>query len=175
MARRGHRVLRGTVRRMSQWLASADVVADQALAAGSILFDQSLNATALALRPFTVVRTRGELWVRSDQIAANELPFGALGFCIVSDTATALGVTAIPAPIISEDSDLWFVYQHWLASVRVATAVGFDDQAFTRYSFDSKAQRKVNNDQDIAVMLENASAANGVSLVLKFRILIKLH
>ena len=45
----------------------------------------SLNASALALRPFTVVRTHLELYMRSDQSAAAEDQSCAFGACVVSD------------------------------------------------------------------------------------------
>ena len=75
---------------------------------GTVLF--SLNAAALALRPFTIVRTRFLVSVVTDQVAADELVLGALGMAVVSDQAVAIGVTAVPTPITDMGSDLWFVH-----------------------------------------------------------------
>ena len=46
---------------------------------------QSLNALALALRPFTIVRTRGSVLVNSDQNAASEDYGASFGEAVVSD------------------------------------------------------------------------------------------
>ena len=44
------------------------------IAAGSATLLATLNAAALALRPFTVMRTRLRLWIGSDQTVASEEP-----------------------------------------------------------------------------------------------------
>ena len=95
-------------RRKTEWFPSADVTALTSLAPATFNFDQSLTAVELAKRPFTVTRTIGSIWVRSDQVAAVEDPFGAVGFTVVSDKAIATGVTALPDPITQEGSDAWF-------------------------------------------------------------------
>ena len=43
-----------------------------ALAAGGATLISSLNAAALALRPFTIIRTRGFVGVTMDQVIASE-------------------------------------------------------------------------------------------------------
>ncbi len=101
MARQFVRPVRGRApRRKSLWLDFAQVFTDRAAvpAASSVLLS-SLNAAALALRPFTIVRTRGIAHMVSDQVIASETPFGALGFAVVSDQGSAIGVTAVPVPI----------------------------------------------------------------------------
>jgi len=40
---------------------------------------------------------------------------------------------------------------------------------------DSKAMRKVQEGQDIAIVLENGSALDGMLFLLQFRMLVKLH
>ncbi len=69
-----------------------------------------LNATALALRPFTVVRVRGLWHVSSDQEVADEVQHIAMGFAVVSDQAIAAGVASVPTPFAEAASDLWFSY-----------------------------------------------------------------
>ncbi len=156
-------------RRETEWFASADAVALTTLAAATFTLDQSLTAAELAKRPFTVVRTVGSIWVKSDQKAANESPFGAMGFLVASEKAVALGVTALPDPITQEASDSWFVYQ------QVAASGGPEEgRPFDRYDFNSKAMRKVQDGEDIAVMVTNASSTLGLQFVIKFRLLIKV-
>jgi len=86
----------------------------------------SLSAGALAFRPFTVVRTRGVLHLRSDQFANSESQSAAYGRCVVSDQAVAIGVTAVPTPITDNGSDLWFVYEMLKTRVEVSSAVGIE-------------------------------------------------
>ncbi len=94
-------------RRETLWLGKTFVTGTTgtALAAGSFVIDASFNAGALALAPFTIVRTIGEISVMSDQIAAFEVPQGAMGMQIVTDKALALGATAIEDPVTEVSSD----------------------------------------------------------------------
>ena len=176
MRRGGYRTVKGVARRETEWLGSADSTAPIALSASTVLLSQTLSAASLALRPFTVVRVRGSVFLRTDQVTANEAPFGSFGMCVVNDTAAALGVTAIPGPDSDIGSDLWFLHKIWAidmftsaATTEPATINGWE------FDFDSKAMRKVNGDQDIAVVIENASAGFAANFILRFRMLVKLH
>ena len=180
---RGTRVIRGggRARRGTVWVASADVSAKTGLAAATAILDQSFTAAQLAAAGAsagTIVRTRGDLWVVTDQLVATEEPFGAMGMAVVSEPARVTGITAVPAPITNEDSDLFFVHQFWQAGFVFnqidATGVQLGNY-WSHYSFDSKAMRKLNDDQAIVVTMENAEATNGVRYILKFRMLIKLN
>ncbi len=158
-------------RRGTQWLFSADSTGTQAIGAGASVFDQSF---AFA-EPATIVRTRGTLWVASDQNAANEQPFGALGMAVVTDQAAAIGVTAIPTPITDEGSANFFLWIPWLADFRITSTFVAEFNTFQRYEFDSKAMRKVDDGDTAVVTLENASASDGMLYIVKFRMLVKLH
>jgi len=173
--RRGHQVVRGP-RRATEWISSADATGLTSLAASGTVLDQSLTSANLAsITPFTVVRTRGSLWVRSDQVAGTEEPFGALGFQIVNDNAATAGVASLDTPITNEGSDGFFVHQFWQAGFIFADATGFAAPGWSRYDFDSKAMRKVESQDAIVVTLENASAGAGAAYILKFRMLAKLN
>ncbi len=158
-------------RRSTLWLASADVTDKQALAAGVSIFDQSFAFN----EPATIIRTRGSVWVGVDQQAANEEPFGALGFTIASDAAAAVGIGSLETPITEESSDNWFVWLPWLASIEAGDGTGFTPGYMERYDFDSKAMRKVDDGDTAVVVMENASAADGCVYIIKFRMLVKLH
>ena len=163
-----------SLRRKTEWIASADTTGNIALGANSVILDQSFSqAQNQAIGPFTIVRTRGILWVGTDQIAANEQPFGAMGMMVVREPARVAGIGSLPTPITDEFDDGFFVYQYWgnmfELNAGASAVVHFD-----RYEFDSKAQRKVNSDDAIVVTLENASALHGAVYVLKFRMLLKL-
>ncbi len=57
----------------------------------------------------------------------------------------------------------------------LVTAAGYTEPAGTTVEFDSKAMRKLSDNSSIVVMVENASSADGMSFLLDFRMLIKLH
>ncbi len=160
-------------RRETLWFSSADETNHTPLAAGGVALISSLNAGALALRPFTVIRTVGLIYVASDQTAAFEVPFGGLGLAVVSDQAAAIGVTAVPTPITDESSDLWFLYQFWVASG--AGQAASQSNGARVFAFDSRAMRKVPDGADVVTVIENGSAFDGAEFVVKLRMLIKLH
>ena len=157
--------VRGRSQRKTQWIGSSDSTATQTLLAGASVLDQSFAIST----PRTVVRTRGALWVKSDQSAATEIPFGALGMSVVTQQAVAAGVASVPTPITDEGDDTFFLWQPFLAGMVFASAVGLNADMWFRYDFDSKAQRKVMDGTSIIVTLENASAADGLEYVIKFR------
>ncbi len=142
---------------------------------GSSIFALSLTAAELAFRPFTIVRTHLEILQQSDQLAVSEFMAAALGICVVSQSASSAGIGAIPTPLTELDSDLWLVYQPMLHQFLFASAVGFQAMVGVRYTVDSKAMRKVNNDQDVAVVVEGSVTGEGQSISVIGRMLIKLH
>ncbi len=158
-------------RRATQWIGSADSNNKASLAAGDTVLDQ----TFAFAEPATIIRVRGSLWVGSDQAAVTEEPFGALGFTIASDAAAAVGVGSVETPIVDEASDNWYVWMPFLSSVNFVSAVGTEFNYMARHDFDSKAMRKVDDGDTNCVVLENASAGDGLVYILKFRMLVKLH
>ncbi len=157
-------------RRATEWIASTAETGTTALAASTSVLDQFF---AIA-EQVTITRTRGSLWVKSDQLAATETVVAALGMAVVTDQAAAIGVTAVPTPITDQGSDSFFLWMPFAQSIVVSSAIGFDNQGFTRYDFDSKGQRKVQQDDSIVIVLENNSAV-GLEFLLMFRMLVKLH
>ena len=168
VGRRFERTKRGNV-----WFSLTGQTGPIAITAGNNVLLSSLNAAALALRPFTIVRTRGIVRWSSDQIAANEDPFGAVAAIVVSDSASAAGVGSIPTPITQSNAD-FFVYQPISTNFTFVSAVGVDADGGSVSTFDSKAMRKVGIDDDIAWVAENANAADGASIVVIGRMLVKL-
>jgi len=163
----------GARRRETRWLDAIPTAVN--LAGGGSVIRFSLSAAELALRPFTVVRVRGSWFVESDQLAATEIYGGALGFAVVSDQALAIGITAVPTPITDMASDLWFVYEQQMGDFLFATAVGNGEVGKLARQFDSRAMRKVEDGQDIAIVEENSGYSFGTTSQLGFRMLIKLH
>ncbi len=170
MARRPHRGRQGSgTRRLTQWFRAADISSYTALAGATAVLDQSLQGLT---EPVTVVRIRGSVSVQTDQVAASESPFGAIGACVVSDQALAIGITAVPQPISDADSDLWVMHQYFYCPVKLADATGFADVSQT-VNFDSKAMRKIPEGSTLIWVIENASTV-GLQYALQFAALIKL-
>ena len=167
MARRTF--VRGGSWRATVWIASTVETALTTLAATASVLDQTFTFAEDA----TIIRTRGSLFVRSDQISATEAVAGALGMAVVTEQAAAIGVTAVPTPITDQESENWFLWQPWAYSFVVTTAVGTLGSSFAQFDFDSKAMRKVNKDDSVAVVLENSFTTFGVEFFLTFRMLLK--
>ncbi len=157
--------------RRTQWTASADIAGYTTLAAAASVLDQTLSNAVQT----TVMRTRGSISVLSDQIITSEEPFGAIGMCIVSDQAAAVGISSIPTPMTEAESDLWFVHEFFYAPVTFVTAVGMGDISQT-FHFDSKAMRKVAPNETIfgSVSAETEVGAATLAFVADTRMLVKL-
>ena len=166
-------IMRGgrPVKRIVTWINAE--LAPTAIPSASKILLSTLNAAALALLPFTVVRTQLEVLWESDQLAASELVQGALGSIVVSDQAVGQGVNAIPGPHTNADAP-WFVYQGMIESFLFATGVGFNSRGGQRYKIDSKSMRKVSKNEDIAFVGETLSSL-GATITMQGRMLIKLH
>ncbi len=168
-------IRRGGVRRRETLWLGGTVVRSTIASANSAVIQTSLSAGALALRPFTVIRTRGVFSVASDQEAADEFIDCAFGAAVVSDEAVAIGVSAVPTPSTDNDSDLWHVYERILDQFTFASGVGFQGQSSRMIQVDSKAMRKVEDGQDLVDVVETGPGSGGVFAVTFNRALLKLH
>ena len=173
MARRSRVIVRGRGSdRGSVWIGV--ILGPTTVAAATNSLVGVLNAAALALRPFTVMRTRLDVMWASDQVAAIEDPFGFLGCIVVSDQATAAGVASVPAPGTNTDAP-FFVHQGMSTLFNFITGVGFEGNSAMHYEINSKAMRKVGNNEDIAFVVSNSNSADGADVHILGRILVKLH
>ena len=158
---RGGRAVRQTL-----WLSF--IRAQSSLAVSQAALLTSLNAAALALCPFTVVR--------SDQVAGSESFAVNYGQIVVTDQAVAIGVTAVPSPVSDPGSD-WHVFESVSGRQQLADATGFQAVASIERVIDSKAMRKVDLGEDLVSAIEvNATGISEGVLFSHFaRVLIKLH
>ncbi len=166
-------ILRSGVRRRQMlWLQGLEQrVTLAAINTGNLV--ATLNAAAQALLPFTVVRTRGFWSVESDQIAATEVFGAALGHIVVTQQATAIGVSAVPTPSSDDGAD-WFMLDRLWQSFRRADGTG--EMLFqVQKDVDSKAMRKLDQGDDLAVVIESGPVDAGQIVQLYARHLIKLH
>jgi len=116
----------------------------------------------------TVRRLRGTFLVISDQTAAPEAQNGAIGACVVGDTAVGVGISAIKDPVTDVSDDTWFWY-HSFNFVNPATVT--EGQATRMIDIDSKAMRKVQIGDTVVFVIANASATAGLSVAMSVRLL----
>jgi len=160
-------------RRLNTWREIAATSTAETVPGGTIL--NSLDATELAKRPFTIIRTHLLIHISTDQFVASELQIGAVGICVVSQQAEAIGVTAVPTPVTDAGSDLWFLHQ-WIMNRNVfGTGVGFDGNVGQIYEVDSKAMRKVDEDEEVVVVSELSAVGSGYLVTVAGRLMLKEH
>ena len=154
------------------WIGQG-LVGSTAIPANSNVLLATLSVGALALRPFTILRTRLLISWATDQVAAVERPHGIFAQKVVTDQAVAIGVTALPIPFTNADAD-WFTYQPMVLDFVFGTAVGFTP-GDSQYMVDSKAMRKVGPNEDEVTVITNMDAADGAEITFIGRQLIMLH
>ena len=160
-------------RRLTNWFEILSTQTTLTAIGGTLI--ASLTADEKLERPFTIVRTHLEVQFGSDQIAASETQFGAVGMAVVSDQAAAAGVSAVPTPDTDAASDLWFLHQYLQNTVDFGDATGFIMQGDRRYQIDSKAMRKVNDSEDVILVAELNNIGGGQIVGVSGRFLIKVH
>jgi len=149
-------------KRKAFWIGLGGVTGTTGVAASTTLLHASLNAAALALRPFTVVRSVGSLYISSDQSAATEQVLGAFGNAIADDRAVSVGATAIPRPYTDISDSDWFQWGSFSSRFTFKDATGFQGVQVQRVDWDQKGQRKIALGSDIIQVIENIS---GLGLV----------
>ncbi len=171
MARpRGHVRRSGSVRKML-WIPLAPADITQA-GNGDATLTHTLNTAALALRPFTVIRSHVSYMLRSDQAAAIELQFLAAGLAVVSDQANDIGITALPEPSTDAASSLFFTHVFMMADESNLTD---RTRPSTKFQLDSKAMRKVPAGSNIVHVIEGMGLGNGSITTIAGRMLVKLN
>ena len=165
MARRARSFTQGS-KRHGQWSASVPQVGLVSLAGSRVLLSQ-------VFVPFdggeTVIRTRGLFGYQTDQAAASEQYMGAIGIGIVSEQAATLGATAVPAPDTDSGWGGWLWHSYFVGSFRVADATGMQAQYINRIVIDSKAMRKVGDNERLVVVVQNSSVV-GIQIYDSIRI-----
>jgi len=170
----GFIVRSGGRRRETRWLSAIPVLSS--LNSDGAVITTTLSSVGLALRPFTVVRTRGLLYLSSDQIAASEDQYCAYGETVVSEQAATAGIASVPTPIVEPESD-WHVYETLMSDFRFGTGIGFVSPGGMERVFDSKAMRKVDVGEQLVAVVEAGAGAvsDGITVRSFTRVLIKLH
>ena len=92
---------------------------------------------------------------------------------VVEETATTAGIASIPTSLDEINAD-FFVYQGMTAPFTFVSGVGIVDPAGERYDIDSKAMRKVDISDDVALVFQMRSVGGG-EINIEGRMLIQLH
>ena len=128
--------------------------------------------------PGTIVRLRGLFQVYPSDLTVDRIAFGALGLCIVNGEAFDAGAASVPVPWTESFSDRWFYYTYW--STVSKTDVGATEElnwvgGSEPIIIDSKAMRKVEEQDVMVAVIEAASSGSGADYFLNYRTLIKMH
>ena len=122
----------------------------------------------------TILRVVGGIAIQSDAVAS-EIQVGAIGMCLVTDTAAALGITAVPDPVTDVQDDVWFFYLSFAQKLQVFDATGANPNFATWYPFDQKAKRIFSSGNTVAVVVANAHATHGFEFMLNDRVLTQVR
>ncbi len=95
--------------------------------------------------------------------------------CVVSDEAAAVGVTAVPTPMTSVESDLWYVHEQSFDTFRFGDQTGAQSNTGRLREIDSKAMRKVEEGQDVVLVLQNSAQSDGTISSIGGRMLVKVN
>ena len=169
MARRSFPPRRVGAKRNTDWVGSVPLTSMAALAASSVVLSQIFTPTGSGE---TVIRTRGLFGYSSDQVGATETQLGAIGIGVVSAQAVSVGVSAIPHPDTDASWDGWFWHSYFVSRIFFNSAIGFDGNMVQHITIDSKAMRKVGDEERVVVVVQN-SAGVGMNFFDSVRILSK--
>ncbi len=107
--------------------------------------------------PVTIVRNRGEIFVKGTPDAVADDTVVGLGIIVVSRQAESVGGTSVPGPIADPQAS-WIWHQYVPLSAGTAGITGDDLGSMVRVSVDSKAQRKMNVNESLAFIAELSTA-----------------
>jgi len=174
MPRQRNRRASHSQRRRTTWIGNEITSVDKitVAAATSIvyqLFDLRLNP---AIVGSTILRTRGLFRAMTDQVGAAEFPFGAIGMAVVDGEAFDAGIVSLPTPYTESDDHSWFFHSYFATDFDIS-AVGSSSNPF-ELEVDSKAMRKLQENDVIVWILQNQSATDALFFTWATRILIAL-
>ena len=149
-----------------QWTRAIDV--QNAITTKTLVI--SLTGQNLDL---TIRRNLIDCFIVSDQQAATESFGGVIGVTIVTDVARAVGASALPGPVTNPDAD-WLLYGAYYGRLLFSnSAVRGQDPGSHHY--DSKAMRKLNQDESVVFMVEPYSGSPGIVLDMVWSELLSLR
>ncbi len=166
MARRAFRGARGGAGPGFQWTRLSD--SQNTITAKTLL--TTLSGQDLDL---TIRRNLVDLFVVSDQTVATESYGGVIGIVIVTDVAAAVGVTAVPGPVTNPDAD-WLLYGAFFGRFLFSNSAIRGEQP-GHFHYDSKAMRKLNQDETVAFVVEPHAGSSGLIMDVSWSELLSLR
>jgi len=167
---RGRSFVRGQKRQVT-WIGPADQGYISVGAAGSTLLADFAPGTVGIDKP-TIVRTRGDISIVPAVLSADLEVVGAFGVGVVSAQAFAIGITAIPKPFDDANWDGWYVWQAINFVVEAGATVQSFSPADRIITVDSKAMRKIADNEVLVLVAQSQQGAFRISAPL--RTLLKL-
>ena len=152
-------------KRHGDWSASSPQGAGGAIGPSSAVLMETFTPTGAGE---TLIRSRGIISVRSDQVIATEEFIGAVGLGVVSAQAASVGITAIPHPATDAAWGGWLWHSYFSSVYLFRDATGSSPNGVVLINVDSKAMRKVGEEERLVAVVEN-SAADGTLVVSQFR------
>ena len=103
----------------------------------------------------TVARIRGDLlmYLRGATAVGDGFS-GAFGIGKATKQAVDLGITSVPFPVDEMDNELWIYHRFFNLHAHTATENDFHGSAFMRVEVDTKAMRKLDEDQVLYAALQ---------------------
>ena len=116
-----------------------------------------------------LIRTRGLLSLTLITAAAvGDGYVGAFGMGVVTTAAATAGVGSIPTSLTEAGWDGWFLHQYF----DIRSGIGAGGPVLLQYALDSKAMRKISEDESIIMALEIVETGDAsISVVSRTRIL----
>jgi len=159
----------GSVRRTTAWDVGPGNTTPTAVAADGKYLSAGVSPTRDGL---TLVRTRGAFMMYLNATTAlNDGMQCALGIAKVTIDAFNIGITAIPGPITDEAWDGWLYHRYFsLYAPAAITGAGIVDRdmalpltSAVRFEIDSKAMRKIANEEIFIVIMEQFKTGTAVA------------
>ncbi len=158
-------------RKATDWSASSILTGVLSVAGSSAVLDEVFTPI---VGGETIIRTRGMMGWNTDQEITDELQLGAFGLAIVSEQAATVGITAIPHPSTDAAWGGWFYHQFIMSKFTFISGVGVEPNVMQRMVVDSKAMRKVGENERLVSVWE-ATSTTGFEAFSSLRILSKVH
>ena len=161
-----------SARRLTAWdEGPGDSATDTLTGSGNSVLGSGAQPVVEGL---TLVRVRGHFGLTLNAATAvGDGYTGALGICLVTNSAFAAGITSLPTPLTELSWDGWLY--HTFFDIRAGLDVALQSNITRQIEVDSKAMRKVPVDMTIAAILEVVEQGTAqIEVTFNSRILVKL-
>ena len=146
MAHRRGSIHRGQTRRRNSWGFGPGDSATLFTSSASTAVGFIGSGIGPTIDGLTIARTRGSFQAWLTQAGLSEGYSGAIGIGVVPQAAFVAGIASVPTPLTELDWDGWLFHRFFQLHTPVA-ADFTTEGTMIRFEVDSKAMRKLNEDQ----------------------------